>query len=285
MVRTRSESKIFKNQEKFNSVIKKNYILGKQFHVSPLFMSFSDIKLSTNRVNIPICKKSYKNPSKLDVMYIPFTDVGLYYLYDKYNVLNFSFVKYNSKTKNIRFRRNFHKICRENDIVYSIVCINYGSSHHANMLVINKKEKTIHLFEPAMIEFLKHEKELIIEKISEYFPGYKKSYSAGSALQRSSSFVRYPVERGYCLSWCIWFIEVCIMNDHCSTESIDKKIREVFKYKNTLQYIRGYSYFYRKIIIKLGVKKLPYINTRPFIANILETRQKIYKKCPDFTFL
>lgn len=227
MVRTRSESKIFKNQEKFNSVIKKNYILGKQFHVSPLFMSFSDIKLSTNRVNIPICKKSYKNPSKLDVMYIPFTDVGLYYLYDKYNVLNFSFVKYNSKTKNIRFRRNFHKICRENDIVYSIVCINYGSSHHANMLVINKKEKTIHLFEPAMIGFLKHEKELIIEKISEYFPGYKKSYSAGSALQRSSSFVRYPVERGYCLSWCIWFIEVCIMNDHCSTESIDKNKRSI----------------------------------------------------------
>lgn len=268
MVITRSESRIIKNQRKYK------YRFGFSYDKKGDIFYGDENKDLLKRIILPKCKKRYKN----QLEYKSLMPVGMYYLFDKYKT-NSTLVKYHNKTKKLMLDRNFWKVYSSNYVIYAILVINYSSSYHACVLVINKLDKTIHLFEPSFGKIgLKLD---ILEKITEYFPEtlFKTTFSDSFILQRRDTQVRYPNELGYCFSWCVWFIETCILNENENAYKINRKLSDLFVNINTLHYIRGYSEYYSRTIKNLGLSsvKLKMSKCNKYISGFEKIIEKIKK--------
>jgi hypothetical protein len=226
------------------------------------------------RIKLPYCKKSYKDPIKEEIPYISVMCVGFYYLRKKYGNITISCCKYDFESKKLILNRLFFKNYHENNIIYIDLSIKYKIGWHANILVIDKINKHMHLFEPSGFNNSIND---ILDKFKEILIGFTSSFSNWDPLQRIDHNVRYPSERGYCFTWCIFFIEVCLLNKNIQSRDIDKTLAKIFKNINTLQYIRGYSKYHSKVIKLLNLKNPPKVsNCGNYIVNLQELISKIY---------
>ena len=246
------------------------------------------VKNSINRIKLPKCQKSYKDPSKDPLKYLPFIPVGLYYLINKYNTntdttdvtVSMSIIKFYSAHQKLILPRTFFK--NTSSTIHFILLLFTPFGCHSNVITIDKHNNNIHLFEPApfIVEYR------VLDKLKEYteFSNFTTSYSNNNCkLQRFNFQSRFKVERGYCFAWCIFFIETMLLNKTNTPNSINEKIADLLMCTNTLQYIRGYSNNYYKNTIKqlnINITDFPKIKGN-FITNYKQVLTKINTKLKD----
>ena len=149
---------------------------------------------------------------------------------------------------------------------------------HAELIIIDKKAKNITRFEPYGIDSFEDEYLLdkLIKKIVEkttnsnykyYIPrDYLDSVKYQSITRDNDESIKKlgdPI--GYCLAWCIYFLELKLCNPDYDNEKLVKlgaeKINEIYKNKDNpyLYFIRDYASHLNeekdKLLIKIGINK------------------------------
>ena len=181
--------------------------------------------------------------------------------------INFYKLKY-SVPKN--YKRLLYEYLDDNDvnlIIFPIELI-YKNHSHYNILIINKKECIYEYFEPMgqlhyyqspYYEILKHI--LGIAKYTKSKFVFKDMHNLCSyGLQYKQEINKQCIDGGYCVAWCLLYVELKILNQHIE---IDKIIEYILKNNTSIQldsYIKRYVYtienkdlLTRNIIIKYDI--------------------------------
>lgn len=145
-------------------------------------------------------------------------------------------------------------------ILIKVILVVAGQYTHANIILIDVEDSSIRRFEPYGIDDTNDEKhldDLILEKVSKVLDKKMTYYRPSDYLDKfkfqlvsndnSYDYRKLNDPGGYCLAWCIWYIELKINNSNLSEEDLIKyasaKINKY--YKNTdnsyLYFIRDYS--------------------------------------------
>ena len=123
---------------------------------------------------------------------------------------------------------------------------------HANILFYNFNDKTITRFEPYGNTFVIDENidEILSEELTWNldFKYIKPSdYVNGSGLQSLSDDNNIIYQKpgdfgGFCLAWCLWFVEMKLKNKNISNRDlVSKSIKKIIKKQSLVDYIRSYG--------------------------------------------
>lgn len=158
-----------------------------------------------------------------------------------------------------------------------------ANSNHANILIYDIKNKYVERFDPyGVVPFIdgKQMDEMLEVFFSDYFPNVK--YLAPSKIVQNISFQIFSDERnennyvendpnGFCVAWCLWYLETRIRNIHIRPKSlISRTIVQINKNETKFKnYIRNYSNYLDNeknlVLSNAGVpKKYWYSSRMPF---------------------
>jgi len=179
----------------------------------------------------------------------------------------------------------FNKIFNDStiDYIYIPIGIEYpNNTAHANLLFINKKTKTIELFDPhGKLDSFKIKEnntvQLLVKALTFDHPfyilnTYKFIYSEDicpiysfQLLDNIENDIKPGDYGGFCLTWSMWFLEMKIKYPDIPTDKLVKKsIHELLvKYGSLRKFIRLYAITMEEYFIEIS-KKLK-------LGNILET--------------
>ncbi len=175
---------------------------------------------------------------------------------------------------------------------------------HANILLIDSENFTVRRFEPYGISDVNDEifldrllgdliSKIFKKKIKYYRPG---DYLSGLRFQSISNDGDSTVKKmgdpgGYCLAWCLWYIELKLNNPNIEEEDLLKLASEkiIKKYKSTenpyLYFIRDYARHLNdekdKILLKLKIPKNEIYDLEYKNSNI----KKISKYINNYKFI
>ena len=138
---------------------------------------------------------------------------------------------------------------------YSIVFLSIQDEEnnlHANILFYDFKNKTITRFEPyGDTTVLDKNLDDIIEEELTWNTTFKyikpSDYIEGSGLQSLSDENNIANQKpgdfgGFCLAWCLWFVEMKLNNSNISNKDlIQKSIKKIIKKHSLVDYIRSYG--------------------------------------------
>jgi hypothetical protein len=217
------------------------------------------INIFTNLNNFQYFIFLLNNSLTYDILYA----MNIYWLSDKYYIIPYNFIE--SIINSINHNYNII-ICRINIINYSL---------HANTLLIDVFNKRIIRFEPhGRINYPGLDNainNIFIQ--SEYFKNYKyfkpSDYLPYNSFQNVSqelnnNHIRKGDIGGYCVAWCIWFIEFYIKNlniintDTKFKSIIHKTIKKIINNGNLIdEYIRNYAnYLYKNLEYFIKINKI-----------------------------
>jgi len=169
--------------------------------------------------------------------------------------------------------------------VFIIICLYNDFLSHANVLIFDRDKKLIIHFEPhgkmnsyvgKLYETLKNifKKELKSFKYIaplEYLPidAYQSMYENNNQYD-----LKVGDLKGYCCSWCFWFIELYINNTKYDLKSlVDKSIKKLINTKYTfIDHIRNYANYLNNKAVEL---LLEYNIPNKYINNILLSQENI----------
>lgn len=123
---------------------------------------------------------------------------------------------------------------------------------HANILVYDFQNKRIIRYEPyGNTSVLDGDLDEILEEELTWNLNFKfikpSDYISGSGLQSLSDDNNILNQKpgdfgGFCLSWCLWFIEMFIKNPEINlTDLVNKGLRKIIKNSSLVNYIRSYG--------------------------------------------
>lgn len=176
-------------------------------------------------------------------------------------------------------------------IMIKISLIVGGQYTHANVILIDLKDSTIRRFEPYGISDVGdeyHLDKLILENVSEILGKKMKYYKPNEYLDLSkfqlvsndgnNEYRKTGDPGGYCLAWCIWYVELKINNPDITEEELIKNASDkiIKYYKNTdnpyLYFIRDYSRKLNdekdKLLKKLKFKNIELYDMNYKISNL-----------------
>lgn len=195
-------------------------------------ISSTNLDFNFNSISLPT-----DLPITLDLLpfFISFKNQDIYYVHPYLNlIINNLFEKYPKH--------------------YAIVFLSFQENNnlHANILLYDFKNKTITRFEPyGNTEILDNNLDDIISEELTWNTQFKyikpSQYMSGSGLQSLSDENNIINKKpgdfgGFCLAWCLWFIEMKLTNHNISTENlINKSIKKIIKNNSLIEYIRSYS--------------------------------------------
>lgn len=248
----------------------------KDSYVQDLFSL--DLKKTTD---IILQKSDIYHPEILD--YILFwEDKDNYYISDNlFNLINSSIKEYPNK----------------NIFLY----LSIGSPEtmlHANIIYIDIKNKQIERFDPyGNIE--KNYIDGIDAILGKEFLKLDKFKYVGTSYMGVTSFQTISQETdihkkkfgdlgGFCLAWCIWFIELRLKNPKIETKIlVEKTIKKMIKNKiEFIEFIRNFAAsldkYLRKFIQKAGVRKKNLYNQIHTSEDYHKIKNKIYEEFKNF---
>ncbi|ANB50695.1 hypothetical protein [Powai lake megavirus] len=181
-------------------------------------------------------------------------------------------------------------------IIIKLTLIN-PKFNHANMLILDIDKNKLERFDPyGNVPYFKSEDidNFIIDKILKNLPNIK--YSSPKKITKTISFQIYSDEMnelnyvekdpvGFCMAWCIWYIETRINNKNIKPKKLVKQMEYLinkhnYKFKD---YIRNYSNYLdtgkNNILSSGGIpKKYWYTKTIPqnIYKSYLEYINKLY---------
>lgn len=152
---------------------------------------------------------------------------------------------------NLLIQKLIKKFPNDNAIVFLSLKDSDGGLH-ANILFYDFKNKTITRFEPYGNTFILDkdldnilEEELTWNLKFKYIP--PNQYINGSGLQAISDDTNVLYEKpgdfgGFCLAWCLWFVEMKMKNNAISNNDlVIKSLKKIIKNNTLLNYIRSYG--------------------------------------------
>jgi len=287
------------NYGKFNSdimhwFIYQYIILNKYNNVTMLKSSTSFKKQINNKLNNKLNNKqvmTYELKLKYITEYIEeyFNKLSVNLIIwksNKINYINKNFIK--TLNKELKKKKRFITIQLSMMLTLNV--------SHAEVIIIDKKNKTITRFEPYGVDSFEDEYILdnIIKKIVERTTKEKYKYYIPRDYLDSVKFQSVSRDDeeinkklgdpiGYCLAWCFYFIELRLCNPDMDNEEMvklgAKKILEVYGGKENpyLYFIREYAIHLNeekdKLLKKIGIDKDDIYDINYKIDNI----KKIYK--------
>lgn len=140
-------------------------------------------------------------------------------------------------------------------ILLKLTIISNAYSNHANIIIMDIKNKYVERFDPyGVVPFVKGPEidNLMESFFSEYFPTFK--YLSPSKIINSISFQIFSDERneknhiendpnGFCVAWCLWYLETRIKNINIYPKSLIKRtVVQINKNETKFKdYIRNYA--------------------------------------------
>lgn len=154
-------------------------------------------------------------------------------------------------------------------IIFKITIISNKSFNHANLVIYDVKNKYVERFDPYGNVPFYHSQQIniLIESFfNEYFPGTKYLSPDGISFQIFSdenNKMNYVENdpNGFCIAWCLWYLEMRIKNKIISPKSLIKKtIQGINKSEDKFKdYIRNYANYLdtekNKILDKANIPK------------------------------
>ena len=140
-------------------------------------------------------------------------------------------------------------------LLFKLTIINDKNFNHANILIFDISNKTVERFDPyGYVPYI--DSDQIDEFLSSFFAKYFPNYQYISPLETSGG-ISYQVfsdensvhnyiendPNGFCVAWCIWYLEMRMLNIHADPKTLIRKTvakinRSSEKFKD---YIRNYS--------------------------------------------
>lgn len=184
-------------------------------------------------------------------------------------------------------------------IILKLTIASTASFNHANLIIYNVKSNYVERFDPyGKVPFYDgHQIDLLIESFfKDHFPHVK--YYSPDMLANGISFQIFSDERnklnyaendpaGFCIAWCLWYLEMRIKNIKISPKSLIKRtINEINKSEDKFKdYIRNYSNHLdiekNKILSNGGVPKkywyTLHIPSEIYKSYLIYTREKFAK--------
>jgi hypothetical protein len=194
---------------------------------------------------------------------------------------------------------NINNIRRDKKYDYAILFLGQileNNLHHANIILYDFKNLSIERFEPYGDDGIENEIDDFLEetltwntgmkylKPSEYLPkpGYQLlSNEFDNKNQKNGDF------GGFCLGWCIWYVEHRIKNNNIDPITLNKKtLEKMLRLDNSIvEFIRNYSntLFNKKIqIIKKICPEYTCIKNMSNIVLSEDIKDKIYNYANKF---
>ena len=174
-------------------------------------------------------------------------------------IFNFFFnplyiIEYKSKDEyyiNENLNLKINEITNKNTFDYIVIFLDIieENTYHANILLYDIKKKTIEHFDPYGELFFDvdiHdilEEELTWNNEYKYIPMKKNSISFQSISDENNPISQVKGDfGGFCLAWCIWYIEERIRNNISGRKMIPKLIKTMLnKNIDFMTYIRNYG--------------------------------------------
>jgi ankyrin repeat protein len=183
-------------------------------------------------------------------------------------------------------------------IILKLTIVGARNLNHANVIIYDIKNKVIERFDPyGSVPFI--DSATIDLFLKSFFGDYipNATYLSPDDVSKGISFQVYSDENndsnyvvndpnGFCMAWCIWYIEMRYKNKNIPPDVLVKKtVYQINKSENKFKdYIRNYSNYidYEKNLIlqKSGVpKKMWYIHSLPI--NVYKSYLKYIRKICD----
>jgi hypothetical protein len=251
------------NSREIDELLYYLYIIKKYNNIHLPYLNLN-LKLNNNiEYNNDIFKKIDNNPWN-----ILFSNENKYYIHPYLNNIINNYIN----IKNKRF-------------VFVTITIYNDNSSHANILIYDLLKMTVERFEPYGNDFDFYNIDMILEEeltwntnltyISpkEYLP-----YAGFQTISDENNIYNFKSNdlQGYCLAWCLWYIEIRLINPDINQKKlVDKLINKLnnlnISYKD---YIRNYSFKITKLIYK-DLKKKKIINNLSNIVHSVDYYNKI----------
>lgn len=158
-------------------------------------------------------------------------------------------------------------------ILLKMTLLSDKNFNHANILLFDVKNKSVERFDPyGKVPFFDGEQmdKLLVSFFHDYFPDV--TYIPPSQLTDGISFQIFSDETnrsnyvendptGFCMAWCLWYVEMRMKNPKISPQSLIKRtIQQINKSEDKFKdYIRNYSNYLdiekNNILDKAGVPK------------------------------
>ena len=203
-------------------------------------------------------------------------------LVNDYN--NFAWIIYWEDKYNYLIHKNLNSLInsKKNDenYDYSVVLLSLRLPHgglHAELIYYDFKNNFIERFDPYGNSYdIDPDLDIILEEELTWNTGFYylnvKKYLPVSGFQSISDELNELTEKpgdfgGYCLAWCLWYLEHRIINSkYTAKQIIPKLIDKILRSKNSLiEYIRNYANDINKhrldILKKIGIPKNKLTNT------------------------
>jgi ankyrin repeat protein len=277
---------IIENNKKFNSGLFNSDIIHNMLYILYILKKYDSISIPTQKLK----SDEYRE----DMLKIKMQDI----VYDKYYKIIYDYVKNGTqylysmlpsiilwRNKNLYFihpkiesiLKNLFKSKKRFYMIKITLIIN-SQFTHANILLIDIQNLSVRRFEPYGISDVNDEifldrmlgeliSKILNKKIKYYRPG---DYLKGLRFQSisndgDSSLKKTGDPGGYCLAWCLWYIELKLNNPDVEEEKLLNLASEKIlkKYKSTenpyLYFIRDYARHLNdekdKILLKLKIPK------------------------------
>lgn len=303
---------IIENNKKFNSGLFNSDIIHNMLYILYIINKYKNIGIPTEKFN----KKSYtEDLLKIKMQNIP---------YDKYYKIIYDYISDGTaylyqmlpsvilwRNKNLyyihpRIELILENLFKSKKRFYMIKITLLVSSQytHANILLIDSENFTVRRFEPYGISDVNDEifldrllgeliSKIFKKKIKYYRPG---DYLSGLRFQSISNDGDTTVKKmgdpgGYCLAWCLWYIELKLNNPDVEEEELLKLASEKIlkKYKKTenpyLYFIRDYARHLNdekdQILLKLKIPRNEIYDIEYKNSNI----KKISKYINNYIFI
>ena len=191
-----------------------------------------------------------------------------------------------------------NNVRRENNYDYILLFLSLDLDNdlrHANIILYDIKNLTIERFEPYGSDIIKSEIDELLEESLTWNTGFKylspNDYLPKPGYQllaNENDLLNLKIGDfgGFCLVWCIWYVEHRIKNPTIDLKSLNKKtLEKLLQNDNSLsEFIRNYSnkLFEQKINI---IKKIEDINPNNNISNLYLTindEEKINNHIEEF---
>ena len=206
----------------------------KNLHI-PLFENISakQIDFDNNMISLPT-----ELPLTLDMLpfFVSFIDENIYYVHPYLNLIINGLKK---------------KYPRDYAIVFLSIQ-DYQSNLHANILYYDFINLTITRFEPyGDTTIIDNDLDNVLSEELTWNNAFKyirpSDYINGSGLQSLSDDTNIIYQKpgdfgGFCLAWCLWFVEIKLTNkDISNNKLITKSIKKIIKNHSLVDFIRSYG--------------------------------------------
>jgi len=154
---------------------------------------------------------------------------------------------------NLNYLINIQRRKKKYDYSFCYLSIKYNNMLHANIIIYDFNNLTIERFDPyGNTAFADKELDNILEEELTWNTGFTylnpSNYMPNSGFQSVSDELN-PLNQkqgdfgGYCLAWCIWYIEHRIINKNISPKVlVEKLLKKITLSPNTfMEYIRNYG--------------------------------------------